>query len=137
MATICLILQLESLILASKEPRIEQLQGLTEVSDGAYIARLNYGVLALKNKEICVAEGYAKHTFHLTLPARISSSDFRNATNCTHSMCVRMSKMIDGIEQLTQSMRSGISEMIDKIYNLIPDINKPVVVDSLAGLLMG
>jgi hypothetical protein len=56
--------------MAFREPIPVRLPGLSESTNDEFVSRLNYGVLALKNKRVCVVEGHVTHFFLIELPQR-------------------------------------------------------------------
>ena len=125
-----LTFQLVSLAFTWRVPVVAGLDGLTETSTNDYIARLNYGFVAIKTKAVCVTEGYVTHAFHISLPKRTSSErEPLNLTRCSAEIsvvaCRRMASLVESVAALTVSMRRTVNEMIDKAFRLIPDIKRP------------
>jgi hypothetical protein len=126
---IWLPLQLMTCSGAYNGPMMARLPGLSETNEDKYISRLNYGLVALKNKRVCVTEGYVTHTFHIVLPPRepiVVSEPKLNNTECD-DICSKIKGLNEGLEELTINVRQVITNLIDKIYQFIPDINKPFV----------
>ena len=116
---------------AWQEPRMLKINGLYETASSKFIAMLNYGFVALKNKKVCVIEGYLSHTFHIVLPKRNDSGNVTQTlkvTDCSRDqvigLCAKMRGLADAILTLTTSMRQSVSGMITKVFRLMQDINK-------------
>jgi hypothetical protein len=113
--------------LANTAPRVARLDGFTETTASEYIARLNYGFLALKNKQVCAVEGYVSHTFHVILPASVEvESPPQNVSLCNseHSreLCLKLGRVANSIGLLSVSMRRTVKDLLDKINRLVPDV---------------
>ncbi len=84
-------------------PRPTRLAGLSETSNDAFNSRLNYGWVAEKIMQVCVADGYVTHTYHLALPKRADvETDPHNFTLCElenlAADCQRMTGRRFGVE---------------------------------------
>ena len=90
-----------------------------------HIHRLNFGMAAYKLQRACVADGYWYHTFTFSLPPRVSDEDLNGTraekSNCTGE-CLRIEGLFNTTTALTRGMRRSIKMMVDKIYDLIPDL---------------
>jgi hypothetical protein len=90
-----------------------------------HIHRLNFGMAAYKLQRACVADGYWYHTFTFSLPPRVSDEDFNGTraerTNCTGD-CLRIEGLFNTTTALTIGVRRSIKGMVDKIYDLLPDL---------------
>jgi hypothetical protein len=122
-----LVIGCVSLALANTAPRIAKLNGFTETTESEYIARLNYGFLALKNKRVCAVDGYVSHTFHVVLPVSVEvEAPPQNVSRCNseHSreLCLKLGRVVNSISLLTVSMRRTVKELLDKINRLVPDV---------------
>ena len=110
------------LIMAFREPLPVRLPGLSESTNDEFVSRLNYGVLALKTKRVCVVEGYVTHIFHIELPQREPVKiDSSNVTECS-GRCAKMNVLNVGVDEMTQSMRRAVVQLIDKTFGLVPEI---------------
>ena len=114
-------------------PRPTRLAGLSETSDDAFIARLNYGWVAEKIMQVCVADGYVAHTYHLALPKRADvEADPHNFTFCelenSAADCQRMTGLVDSVLNLTLRLKQSVNYMLDKIFRLVPNINRQLPV---------
>jgi hypothetical protein len=128
-----LVLQLSGLAaMAIDPPMISRVPGWTDVqTPDDYMARLNYGVVAIKARRVCVVDGYYTHTFQLRLPRRkILRDDAPVNLTCssTEVMCRRLTPLTKALETMTVSMRDSITGMVSKVYDLIPDISQVPVV---------
>ena len=94
-------------------PSAGRLNGLTEAMASSYIARLNYVVRALKNKQVCAVEGYVYHTFHVVLPMKLETDmPPQNVTSCAIQysgvLCLKMSRLVDSVALLIVNMSTGL-----------------------------
>lgn len=88
--------------------------------------RLNYGVAAVKDKQTCIADGYISHMIHFALPRVHNIGDPAPVNNTTCDVsCLRMTHLLTAINTMSFSMKRSITDMVDKIYILIPDIESP------------
>jgi len=92
------------------------------------MARLNFGVVTLKSKRVCVTVGFLTHTFTMALPElKINLTDtktLRNDSDCD-MRCARVTKMWNSKETLTITMRFSVVSLIEKICNLVPNMEQP------------
>ena len=84
-------------------------------------SRLNYGMAAIKVKQVCVVSGYASHLFHLELPRPLMTNETESHPHCA-DLCHRMSTLSTATNKLTDSMKRSVSRFIQRVYKLIPDI---------------
>ena len=123
---LCIWLQISVMCLAER-PMVARIPGLADPSESKeFISRLNYGVLAIKGKQVCLTEGYVTHMFHITLPNRSDSVTVkRNDTDCGNDqLCLKIKGLSDVMRDMTESMKNVITDMVDNVYNLIPDLNE-------------
>lgn len=104
------------------------------VLDTEYLVRLNYGLAAVKQREVCVVEGFKTHVFHLILPpyidyppmdvqlAEFSATHMGNMSNTCIGRCDHLISLFRANRRLADSARRAISRMTSKIYSLIPDV---------------
>ena len=92
------------------------------------IRRLNFGMMAYKVQKACVADGYWHHTLQFNLPPRVSNNDFNGTNgrravgrNCTGD-CLRIEGLYNATMALRIGMRRSIREMVNRIYDLLPDL---------------
>ena len=92
------------------------------------ILRLNFGMMAYKVQKACVADGYWHHTVQFNLPPRVSNNDLNGTTarravgwNCT-GQCLRIEGLYNATMALRIGMRRSITEMVNRIYDLLPDL---------------
>ena len=94
-----------------------------------YWTRLNYGLAAVKVKEICKADGYVSHMFHIPLPKEEyeygprAANETVSMLDCDH-LCSRMKAIPIAIQDLQNSMTNAISKMVEGIYQLVPDLDQ-------------
>ena len=122
------------MVVMNATPNAARLGGLTETMTSSYIVRSNYGVVALKNKQVCAVEGYVFHTFHAVLPMKMETENSpQNVTSCAlrHSgeLCIKMSRLIDSVAQFNVNMRKSVRNLVGKIYRLLPDIRSSTLDD--------
>ena len=86
-----------------------------------FLNRLNYGMAGIKVKQVCVASGYASHLFHLELPRPLVMNETQSHPNC-NELCHRMRTLATATNKLTDSMKRSVSQLIQRVYKLIPDI---------------
>ena len=95
-------------------------------SDAEYWFRLNYGVAAVRVKDLCLAEGYATHVFHIELPQEVyADTKALNGSEdgeCDH-FCLRMKAIPGAIAKLRTEMKRSVTDMLSMIYALLPDID--------------
>ena len=98
-------------------------------ADGKYWTRLNYGLAAIRVKQVCVAEGYWHHTVHLTLP-KVPDSGLPGRPNATKRWCDEPCTSLKGLlwatRTLVVTMQESIRKTIDKISELVPDATGPL-----------
>jgi len=92
------------------------------------ILRLNFGMMAYKVQKTCVADGYWHHTLQFNLPPRVSNKDLNGTNgrraggqNCTGD-CLRIEGLYNATMGLRIGMRRSINQMVNKIYDLLPDL---------------
>ena len=95
-------------------------------SDAEYWFRLNYGVAAVRVKDLCLAEGYASHVLHIEVPlevyADIRTFNYSDDAGCDH-LCARMKAIPSAIARLRTEMRKSVTHMLSLVYVLLPDID--------------
>lgn len=95
-------------------------------SDAEYWFRLNYGVAAVRVKDLCLAEGYATHVFHIELPLDIyvgvRTLNDSDDEGCD-LLCVRMKAIPAAIARLKTEMKTSVTDMLSLVYALLPDID--------------
>jgi hypothetical protein len=77
-------------------------------------------------KEVCETEGYWHHVIHLELPkipdGGIPEVQEDRSEACNIS-CLLLKRLSRGTQRLVTSMQESVSQMIDRINKLVPDIN--------------
>jgi hypothetical protein len=99
--------------------------GISDDSKAEYWTRLNYGVTAVKVKQICIADGYITHMFHFSLPHLVTpmkDTDTVNNKPCD-AFCSRVYNLLKATSALSYSMKTAINQMVAKVFTLIPDIS--------------
>ena len=103
--------------------------------DGSnYILRLSYGVTAKRIKQVCVVEGYWHQILHVELPSRqpetplppVCQQSGGNTTKCSPDCdeeCKRIQDLYEAVAALTITTRQSIRNLIDNIYQWVPDLN--------------
>jgi hypothetical protein len=92
------------------------------------MTRLNYGFAAVKIRRVSVMESYYRYTFHLALPQRPSRVNTTVSYPCdAASMCHRMRVLQSATGNLARIMQTLITDMVSRIYDLIPDVDARVV----------
>ena len=91
---------------------------------GDFFARLNYGFSAIRLKKVCVAAGYASHLFHIELPQPLSVNETAAPPHC-NNLCSRMGTLTAATNKLTESMKQSVSGLVQRVYQLIPDLHTP------------
>lgn len=94
-------------------------------SKADYWTRLNYGIAAVKVKPICIADGYITHMIHFGLPILDKSEGNPLINASCDASCSRVSNLIKATNALSISMKKSITDMVTKIFTLIPDISIP------------
>jgi hypothetical protein len=92
--------------------------------------RLNYGVIAVKSRTVCLTDGYETHTVEIKLPEQIATKP--NSENSTTTgptgpcdpLCNRLRVIANVTRAMTTSMRMSVSQLIQRIYQLVPDISE-------------
>jgi hypothetical protein len=83
-------------------------------------------------RRVSVAHGYWFHTFQLELPKPLESWRIRRpptpsmGNSCeatTATMCYRMRQLVYATGHLTYTMQVSITNTINRIYDLIPDVS--------------
>jgi hypothetical protein len=104
--------------------------GMTTVEkeDGEdYQTRVSYGLAAVRERKVCVVDGYWMHTIRMTLteaPDGLDVSLDFSAPICVES-CARITGLPKASRTLVESMQESISTMVDRIFDLVPDIRNP------------
>jgi hypothetical protein len=112
--TYCLLLTLLTLTRADSH----------ETESESFWTRLNYGLAAVKEKKVCVAEGYWLHALHLKLPSlpppRTPPS--RAPTPHCSETCIRLRTVVRATQLLTSTVKGPILDAVNRINDLVPDI---------------
>jgi hypothetical protein len=91
-----------------------------------YWTRLNYGLAAVKVKQVCEAEGFWHHVIHLALP-QIPDGGIPEVPKirleACNDTCTLLKGLLTGTRMLVTSMQESVSRMIDKVNDLIPNLS--------------
>jgi hypothetical protein len=112
--TYCLLLALLTLTWADTH----------ETENESFWTRLNYGLVAVKEKKVCVVEGYWLHGIHLELPSPPPPRAPPGAVPTPHcnGTCMRMRTVVRATQLLMSTMKGSILDAANRINDLIPDI---------------
>ena len=88
-----------------------------------YWARLNYGVVGVRTKTVCVVEGYLTHTFHIPLPP-LSTPKIppEVANSACNKECMNLRTVSNTTRGLLAAMQASITNMIRRVHDLVPNI---------------
>lgn len=99
----------------------------TSVCFPQHILKLNYGLVAQRQRMSCIHEGDFLSTVRIRLPTRPvfngTVNQERTKGVVCDPFCQRLKILANCSQQLVQSMQSSISALIVRIYDLLPDIN--------------
>jgi hypothetical protein len=88
--------------------------------------RLNYGVIAVKSRTVCLIDGYETHTVEIKLPNLMQTKP--NSENVTTGpcdpLCNRLRVIANVTRAMTTSMQAAVYQLTQRIYDLIPDISE-------------
>ena len=98
-----------------------------ETDSSNYWTRLNYGVAAVKTKQVCVAKGYWNMEVHLVLPFLPATSSLNNASRSSRTgcdaICDRMGAFLQTTNALLNTMQTSIRKTVHRINTLLPDLS--------------
>jgi hypothetical protein len=103
--------------------------GMTATSDEdqtEYWTRLNYGLAAIKVKQVCEVEGFWHHVIHLELPQTPDGGipeGPENRLEACKDTCTLLRELLRGTRMLVTSMQESVSRMIDRVNDLIPNLS--------------
>jgi hypothetical protein len=90
-----------------------------------YWTRLNYGVIAVKQKSVCLIDDYVVHSVRIPLPApvqlNVSSEEIGGPCD---ALCNRLRIVVNTTRGLVASMQTAITQLIQRVYTLVPDISE-------------
>jgi DNA-directed RNA polymerase subunit F len=97
--------------------------GRTNADEAGLILRLNYGVAAVRMKKARVADRYYKHTFNIELLAerRQDREEIPVNQSACDLECQKFKTIYGIIDNMTQIMEASVSQVIYKIYQVVPD----------------
>jgi hypothetical protein len=112
--TYCLLLALLTLAWADTH----------ETENESFWTRLNYGLVAVKEKKVCVVEGYWLHGIHLELPSPLPPRAPPGAVPTPHcnGTCMRVRTVVRATQLLMSTMKGSILDAVNRINDLVPDI---------------
>ena len=84
-----------------------------------YWTAFNFGVGAVRIRKVFIAEGYASHLFHISLP-----KEMEIVNNTTPPPCDPLCGRMKAIPVAIQGLRSSITSMIAEVYDLVPDLDE-------------
>ena len=94
-----------------------------------YWTRLNYGVAAVKTKQVCVATGYWSLGVTIQLPnvtAVVVNRTTPHDPQACLTFCDRLRNLLAAVNALTYTMQSSISKTVHRIFSLLPDVGNSV-----------
>jgi hypothetical protein len=90
-----------------------------------YWTRLNYGVIAVKQKSVCLIDDYVDNAVRISLPApvqlNVSSEEIGGPCD---ALCNRLRIVVNTTRGLVASMQTAITQLIQRVYTLVPDISE-------------
>ena len=87
-----------------------------------YWTRLNYGLAAVRQGRVCIADGFWSYALQLELP-EVPKTDETLPRLATAGFFKKINSMTNATQSLLTAMKASVKSTVGRILDLVPDIN--------------